>query len=164
MGVNHGGMERLHADDLRVGETIDLGTYTTSAEEIIEFARQWDPQDFHTDPVAAAEGFFGEVIGSGIHTLAIFQRLAVLGAYRHWAVIAGRRIRSIELTSPLRPGMTVTGDVTIEEIHLTRDDRALVVLRGRLTHDGTVLIEAVLESYVGRRGPDRLRASEPSTS
>lgn len=138
-----------------IGETVELGTYTTSAEEIIEFATQWDPQDFHTDPAVAAEGFFGEVIGSGIHSLAIYQRLAVLGAYRHWAVVAGRRIRSVDLTAPLRPGMTVSADVTVESVENTRPDRALVVKRGRLlTDDGTVMLECVVESYVRRRSLD----------
>lgn len=148
-----GSMTQLHSEDLVVGRTIDLGTYRTSTEEIIAFATQWDPQDFHTDPESAAHGYFGEVIGSGIHTLAIFQRLAVLGAYRHWAVVAGRRIRSVELTAPLRPGMTVAGDVTVESVENTRPDRALVVKRGRLVHDGSPMLEAVVESYVRRRHP-----------
>jgi acyl dehydratase len=147
------GMEQRYAEDLRVGQTIDLGSYTASADEIIQFAQRWDPQGFHTDPVVAAEGIFGEVIGSGIHSLAIFQRLAVLGAYRHWAMIAGRRVGGIELSSPLRPGMQVTGSVTIEDVQNTRGDRALCVLRGRLTHQQNVVLEAVFESYVRRRPP-----------
>ena len=43
----------------------------------------------------AAEGFFGGVIASGMHSLAIYQRLAVLGAYRHWWVVAGRHYAPI---------------------------------------------------------------------
>lgn len=147
-------MTDVHAEDLVVGRTIELGTHAVSAAEIIAFAEQWDPQDFHTDPDVAAHGFFGEVIGSGIHSLAIYQRLAVLGAYRHWAVVAGRRIRSVDLTSPLRPDTTVRADVTVERIENTRPDRALVVKRGRLLNtDGTVVLECVVESYVRRRVP-----------
>lgn len=148
-------MKRLHAEDLVIGETVELGTYTASAEEIIAFATQWDPQDFHTDPTIAADGFFGEVIGSGIHSLAIYQRLAVLGAYRHWAVVAGRRIRSVELTAPLRPGTTVSADLTVESVEHTRPGRALVVTRGRLlTEDGATMLACIVESYVRRRHPE----------
>lgn len=145
---------RSYADDLVVGKTIPLGTYTPSLAEIIAFANQWDPQDFHVDLAAAAAGHFGEVIGSGIHSLAILQRLAVLGAYRHWAVLAGRRIRSIDLSQPLRPGATLSADLTVETVQHIRPDRSLVVTRGRLLlKDHTIMLESVLEAYV-RRAPN----------
>src|SRR5699024_4965847 len=95
--------------------------------------------------------FFGEVIASGIHSLAIYQRLAVMGAYQHWAVIAGRRIKSVELTAPLRPDMTVAGDLTILAVENTRPDRALVVTRGRLRNGPEPVLDLVVESYVRRR-------------
>lgn len=146
---------KTYADALVVGEKIALGNYTASAEEIIAFASRWDPQDFHVDPVAAAAGQFGGIIGSGIHSLAIFQRLAVLGAYGHWAVLAGRRVRSIDLSHPLRPAVTLSADVTIESIEHIRPDRSLVVTRGRLLlDDDTVMLECVLEAYVRRNASD----------
>ena len=51
-----------------------------SHEEIVDFASRWDPQPFHVDDEWARDGVFGEVIASGVHSFAIFQRLAVLGA------------------------------------------------------------------------------------
>ena len=82
----------LYAEDLPVGSTVELGSHAVTLEEMLEFARQWDPQGFHTDPEVAAAGHFGEVIASGIHTLGIYQRLSVEGAVGRWAVIAGRRV------------------------------------------------------------------------
>jgi acyl dehydratase len=144
-----------YADDLSAGDEFDLGSYQVSLAEILEFAEQWDPQFFHVDESAAADGFFGGVIASGVHTVAIFQRLAVLGAYRHWAVIAGRRVTA-ELPAPLTPGLTVTGTLWIDRVRITRPDRALVTTRGRLAGpDGVPVLHTTVEAYVRRRGvPD----------
>ena len=52
-------------DDYAEGETFDFGDYLVTADEIIEFARRYDPQPFHVDPQAAAAGPFGGLIASG---------------------------------------------------------------------------------------------------
>ena len=65
--------ELLYAEDLVIGSAWDLGSYVVTEPEIIEFARQWDPQGFHVDPDVAAAGYFGGIIASGIHTMAIFR-------------------------------------------------------------------------------------------
>jgi len=139
-----------YAEDLRVGTRYQLATYPVSVEEIIEFARRWDPQSFHIDPAAAEHSFFGGLIASGLHTMAIFQRLTVEGVYRHWAIIAGRRLRDIELIAPVRGGMVLTGAVEIEDIR-PGTDRALVTTRGGLSADGQQVMESVFETYVHNR-------------
>lgn len=144
----------LCAEDLVVGQVIDLGSYVTTSEEIIAFATQWDPQPFHTDPVAAASGYFGGVIASGVHTLSIFQRLSVLGAYRHWDIVAGRAIRNFELLRPVRPGNELHGTLTVAGITYNRPDRALVLKQGQLTIDGVVAMTVEVDAYVRRRHPD----------
>lgn len=48
---------------------------TLSGEEIVAFARQYDPRWFHSDPDAATQSVFGEVVASGIHVLAVWRRL-----------------------------------------------------------------------------------------
>src|SRR5215211_2002317 len=95
--------DRIRAEQLPVGETIDLGEHRVTREAIVAFATDWDPQPFHVDLEFARSTTFGDVIGSGLHTLAIFQRLAVLGAYRDWAIVAGRTVRDVQFLSPLRP-------------------------------------------------------------
>ena len=71
-----------------------------SHDETVRYAERWDPQPFHVDDDAAGAGHFGEVIAIGLHKLGVFQRLAVLGAYRHLAVLAVRAIRNIEFPCP----------------------------------------------------------------
>ena len=140
----------LCAEDLVAGSVHDLGSYDVGLEEILQFAAHWDPQVFHVDRAAAESGFFGGVIASGVHTVAIYQRLSVLGAYRHWAVIAGRRVTS-EFPAPVRPG-TLTGSLTIQQVTPTRTDRSLVTTRGALTGpDDEIVLLITVEAYVRRR-------------
>ena len=52
-------------EDVHVGESDTLGSHTVSAEEIIAFAKKYDPQPFHTDPEAAKDSIFGGLVASG---------------------------------------------------------------------------------------------------
>jgi acyl dehydratase len=140
----------LHAEELPVGTPIDLGEYTITREEIVDFALAWDPQTFHTDEASAAAGSFGGLIASGIQTLGVYQRLAVLGALRTWAVVAGRTLREIQFPAPVRPGMTLHGTLVVEDVALTRPDMALVTQRGTLTADGRPRLDVVCDTYIRR--------------
>ena len=61
-------------DDLTVGETNEIGSYHFTAENIIRFAKSFDPQPFHIDPEAAAKSHFGALCASGWHTGAACMR------------------------------------------------------------------------------------------
>lgn len=153
-----------YAEDLVVGSVIEVGSHTPTEAEIIDFATQWDPQGFHIDREVAAAGVFGEVIASGIHTTAIFQRLVVLGAYRHWAVVAGRRITDIELPAPVTAGLELHGELEILAVehrppHHRLPERSLVRARGTLRSESGVVMTKTVEMYVARRpGPQRPEA------
>lgn len=142
---------RTRAEDLPVGQTIELGSHAVTRDEITAFALQWDPQPFHVDPEAAQASVFGDIIGSGLHTMAIYQRLAVLGAYRHWAIVAGRAIRDVSLTSPLRPDTTVHATVTVDSVEPHTADRSLVSKTGRILHGELILMTLHVDAYVLRR-------------
>jgi len=141
----------LFAEELPIGRTLDLGRYAVSEQEILEFSRQWDPQAFHLDPKASAPGFFGGIVASGLHTLSVFQRLAVLGAYRHWDIVAGRTIREVQFLRPVRPGTVLQGFLTVQLVDNTRPDRALVTKIGQLVDQESVTMTVEVEAYVRRR-------------
>jgi acyl dehydratase len=61
-------------EDRILGATIDLGSHTFTREEIIAFAREYDPQPFHLDEAAADASLFGGLCASGWHTAALFIR------------------------------------------------------------------------------------------
>ncbi|MGE0216135.1 MaoC/PaaZ C-terminal domain-containing protein [Mycolicibacterium sp.] len=147
---------RLRAEDLPVGRVLVVGDYTVSRAEIVAFARQWDPQPVHLDEEFARGTRFGDLIGSGLHTLAIFQRLCALNVYRDWAVIAGRTIRDVQLLRPLRPDSTVRVSLRIDAVTPDSPARALVRKTGTVCHGDTVLMTIDVESYVERRPDERL--------
>jgi acyl dehydratase len=62
-------------EDLIEGQESESSSRTVSAEELLVFARQYDPQYFHADPVAAQRSIFGGVVASGIFTMAIWRQL-----------------------------------------------------------------------------------------
>ena len=134
-----------HADDLRIGQRYRLGSHAITEKDLVEFARQWDPQSFHIDAAAAEAGAFGGLIASGIHTLAVFQRLAVQDVFAGWQVIAGRRLVDVGFRRPVRPGDTLTGALTIDDIAVDDRGRALVTATGVLVdqNDRTVLTTGI---------------------
>ena len=67
----------LFWEDFTVGEVHEMGKHTFTTEEIIDFAKQFDPQPIHTDPEAARASYFGGLIASGWHTCAVGMRFAV---------------------------------------------------------------------------------------
>jgi hypothetical protein len=62
-------------DDLQAGDKFNTAEYEMTAEEIIAFGRKFDPQAFHTDPVAAKGTLFGQLVASGWHTAAVSMQL-----------------------------------------------------------------------------------------
>lgn len=62
-------------EDLRKGEELESGTRQVTEAQLCAFARQYDPQYFHTEPDAARDSIFGGVIASGIFTMAIWRQL-----------------------------------------------------------------------------------------
>lgn len=138
-----------YADDLRIGHVYRLGSHSVGEDDVVDFARQWDPQSFHVDAEAAAAGTFGGLIASGIHTLAIFQRLAVQGAFADWQVIAGRRLLDVEFRRPVRPGDILTGSMTIDDIVVDERGRALVTAAAALLdQDDRTVLTTVIEVLV----------------
>ena len=68
-------MSKRLLEDLVVGEVRESGELEVALDAMLEFARKYDPQYFHTDPDAARDSIFGEVIASGIYTMALWRRL-----------------------------------------------------------------------------------------
>lgn len=118
--------------DLRVRSEYDTGTHTVSEGELVNFARQWDPLAIHVDVSCSAVGRFGGVIASGIHTLAVFQRLAVRRHFSSWSIVAGRGIRDIRFVRPVRPGDALTGSFVVSELCALSERTDRVVIAGRL--------------------------------
>jgi acyl dehydratase len=106
----------LYLEDLTPGLKIEGGPLTVDEEAAIAFARQFDPQPFHTDPVAALTGFFGGLVLSGWHTAALTMRM-LAGTKVSQIVngLVGLEVRHIRFPSPARPGDTLSVTAEILE-------------------------------------------------
>ena len=100
-------------EDVPVGETDSSGSYEVTAEEIVAFAEQYDPQPFHTDPDAAAETPFGGLVASGWHTAAMTMRLLVDGPLSKLATRGALGVDELRWRSPVRPGQTLTMETEV---------------------------------------------------
>lgn len=93
----------LKFEDLQIGMTRKSSSRTVTEAEIVEFARQFDPQWFHTDPEAAKESAFGEIVASGVHVLAIWRQLDhEINADIDY--VCGIGFDNLRLKTALRPG------------------------------------------------------------
>jgi acyl dehydratase len=150
------GEELLYGEDFRPGMEFGFGSMTLSEQDMISFARQWDPQVFHVDPAAAADTVWGGIICSGIQTVAVYQRLVVAALWSRTATKAGKVITA-NLRRPVRPGATLTGKVVVREVsHRPERGDSNILLAAELWDDsGAVVLELTLYGVVLRRGgPD----------
>jgi acyl dehydratase len=121
-------------EDYTAGAVYEYGYAGVTEAEILEFARVFDPQPIHVDPVFAAEGPFGGLIASGWHTTAIFMRLLADHYISRVASLASPGIDELRWPAPLRPGDSVRLRATILEARPSRSkpDRGLVRTRAQL--------------------------------
>ena len=108
-------MTTLHFDDLSIGLAWRSASTTVTEADIIGFARDFDPQPFHTDPAAAASHrLFRGLAASGWHTAALTMRLIATGTTAIAGGIIGNGIDELRWPRPVRPGdiLSVTSEVT----------------------------------------------------
>ncbi|MGB3797000.1 MAG: MaoC family dehydratase [Alteraurantiacibacter sp.] len=107
-------MNKLYLDDLHIGQIFESGDYVLEAEQIISFAKEYDPQPFHVDPDEAEDSFFGGLAASGWHTAAITMRLVVESVPLANGVIGGGG--QVQWPTPTRAGDVLRVRTRIEEI------------------------------------------------
>ncbi|MCS6811466.1 MAG: MaoC family dehydratase [Tepidimonas sp.] len=95
---------RIWWEDLAVGDTRDLGSLIVTEEEIVAFARQFDPQPFHLDPEAARHSVFGALCASGWHTCALAMRLMVTNFLHETSSLGSPGLESLKWLKPVYPG------------------------------------------------------------
>ena len=115
-------------EDYYVGLVDEFGDIAVTAEEIVEFARRYDPQPMHVDPVGAAQGPFGGLIASGWHTASMVMRLFVEHYLSKVATLPSPGVDELRWVKPVRPGDTLRVRVTVLETKRSRSkpDRGLV--------------------------------------
>ena len=142
-------------EDVTVGETTAHGSYEVTREELLEFARRYDPQWFHTDPErAAAESPYGGVIASGWHTAAMTMRLLVESVLSDAATVGAKGVDELRFRAPVRPGDSLRIETEILEKTPERPDRGLIRARTRTFADGEEVFSMIGNVMYLRRTDD----------
>lgn len=143
----------LFMDDCQVGQTFNGGPLHVSADDIIAFATQFDPQTFHLDAVAAKDTSFGELVASGWHTAAMTMRMMVGSMPPMQGGMIGRRIETIDWPRPVRPGDTLTTRSEILHLRTTSNPaRGLMRLKtDTLNQHGEEVMKMEALIFVPRR-------------
>jgi acyl dehydratase len=152
-------LERIYFDDYVPGTVHEFGAYTVTEEELLAFAKQWDPQYLHVDRERAEAGPFGGLIASGWHTVAIVMRLSVDNYLSHVASLASPGIDELRWLQPVRSGDTIRVRATVLEARpsQSRADRGLVkTLIEAINQNDEVVMTMIPTNFVARRPQERL--------
>lgn len=119
---------RFYWEDLQPGSVRELGTVTPAAEDIKDFAEQFDPQPFHLDEVAGRNSIYGNLCASGWHTCAMAMRLTVDNFLNESSSMGSPGLESLRWLKPVYPGDKLSLRHTITEARAlrTRADIGLV--------------------------------------
>lgn len=143
-------------EDFSVGTASELGSHTFSAEEIVAFGRQFDPQPYHADPVAAKASPFGGLIASGWHTVALVMRMMCDAYMLDSASLGSPGVENLKWLKPVRPGDTLRAQRTTLEVRASasRPEMGLVKTRWEVFNQNGEPV-MTMEGYgmFGRRNP-----------
>lgn len=109
-------MADIFFEDLKIGQVFKSGTKKLELDELISFAKEFDPQPMHTDVEAATEGFFGQLVGSGWQTLSSTIRLLVDEKPFGNNPLIGMQVDDVRFVAPLLPGVTLQAFMEITEL------------------------------------------------
>jgi len=98
---------KYYWEDFPVGKVTEFGGIMLTQEDIVRFAKEFDPQPFHVDEDAAKQSMFGGVIASGWHTCALAMRMMCDAYLLESASLGSPGVENIRWLKPVRPGDTL---------------------------------------------------------
>jgi acyl dehydratase len=143
-------------EDLQPGSVRELGSVTVSAEEIKEFASQFDPQPFHVDELAGRHSIFGNLCASGWHTCALAMKLTVENFLNESSSMGSPGLENLRWLKPVYPGDTLTLKHSIVEARALRKRRDTGLVRAMwemFNQNGEKVMQMEGYGMFGRRSP-----------
>jgi acyl dehydratase len=141
-------------DDIKAGDVVELGRRTLDKERMVAFAREFDPQAFHTDEKAAEASIYGGLIASGWLTGSVLMRLFYDGYLKDTASMGSPGIDELRWLKPVRPGDTLSARLTVLETAASRSkpDRGIVrTLMEVLNQHGEIVMTTKGVNFLRRR-------------
>lgn len=146
-----------YLEDFEIGETWTSRPFEMSEDDIVTYARQYDPQPMHTDPEKAASGRFGGVIASGWQIAALSMRLFVeSGGYGDTPMV-GLGIDELRWRRPVRPGDVLTVKREVVGVERSKSRPQFGTIRTKVTvsnQDGEAVLTLLTLGQVPARPAD----------
>ena len=141
-------------EDLKVGQKFSAGPIDVTTEDIIAYAKKYDPQDFHTDPALAKNTVFGHLIASGWHTASLTMRLIIEASPPMKGGMIGRSVERMSWPKPVVPGDKLYFEGEILDIRASNSNPERGIMRVKNTtfnqnHEAVLEMETVV--FVPRR-------------
>jgi acyl dehydratase len=124
-------MSVRYFEELSAGQKFGSPSLTVEADQIVAFAREFDPQPFHLDDTAARRSIFEGLAASGWHTAAMTMRLCVAGDFRPAGGILGIG-GELNWLKPVRPGDTLRVECEVLETRASRSRPAQGIVKIRV--------------------------------
>ncbi|MGB8947317.1 MAG: MaoC family dehydratase [Streptomyces sp.] len=147
-------IQERYFEDYVPGSTYTYGSITVTEAEILRFATEFDPQDIHTDPEAAASGPFKGLIASGWHTASVMMRLYANHYVSKVASLGSPGVDELRWVRPVRPGdcLSIRATVRSARPSRTKPDRGIVLTDIEvLDQDGEVVLTVAAMNLLLRR-------------
>ncbi|WNO53212.1 MaoC family dehydratase [Stakelama saccharophila] len=142
-------------EDIEVGARDSFGRYAVTREEVIDFARKYDPQPFHLSDEAAAETYFGRLSASGWHTCAMTMAMIVENLTdRQQAGLGSPGIDELRWLKPVYPGDTLRCETEVLDKRASRSRPEMGSYRSRTTvfnQDDVPVLTFVSTGLIRRR-------------
>ncbi|OXR50590.1 acyl dehydratase [Pusillimonas sp. T2] len=115
--------------EFQVGQVLHHPPVVLSEAEMIDFAKKYDPQWFHTDPAASKDGRWGGVIGSGWLTCSLAMRMAVDAVLHDSESFASPGVEKVRWILPTRPGDALRLEMRVDSVRVSSSRDDLGILR-----------------------------------
>lgn len=144
-----------YLEDIAVGQVTEFPPRQVSEEEIIAFAREYDPQPFHLDREAARQSLFGGLCASGWHTIGMMMRMLVDHMIGHYASMGSPGVDQLRWLRPVFPGDTLhlRGEVTEVKFSQSKPDRGVISTRYEMRNQNGDLVLTMQGKGMYRRRP-----------
>jgi acyl dehydratase len=143
-----------YLEDFKVGQTWDAGSTVVDYDEIIEFARLYDPQPFHLDDAAAERSVFKGMTASGWYTAGVTMRLAVQSGVMRATGIIGIGVDELRWPRPVRPGDVLRVTLEVVDVKPSSRGQPRGIISVRLTtrnQNDEIVLDEIARLVVPRR-------------
>lgn len=146
---------RIYFEDLEVGQVHEFGAYAVTKEEVVAFARQFDPQGFHIDEAAAQQSIFGGLIASGWHTAAMMMRMICDHRLDQDATLGAIGFDELRWLKPVRPGDVLSCRSVVREKlpSKSKPDRGTAKVENSVLNQNGELVMTLTSLVLYRRRP-----------